>query len=85
VTGLKPVTALTPNVRFGICRPARCLPFHDMPQWIVFLAVAIVAWFVFSVGGGLVVGRLIRRAESLRAAGFPAPTGRGSSGRRRQT
>lgn len=40
-----------------------------MPQWIVLLAVAIGAWFVFSVGGGLVVGRLIRRAESLRAAG----------------
>ena len=43
-----------------------------MPQWIVFLAVAIVAWFVFSIGGGLVVGRLIRRAESLRTAGLDA-------------
>jgi hypothetical protein len=73
-------------VRFGTCRPDRCLPFHGMPQWIVLLMVAIVAWFVFSVGGGLVVGRLIRRAESMRAAGFHvAPTGRGSSGRRRQT
>ena len=43
-----------------------------MPQWIVLLTVAIVAWVLFSVGGGLVVGRLIRRAESLRAAGFDA-------------
>jgi hypothetical protein len=54
-----------------------------MPHWIVLLAVAIVAWCVFSVGGGLVVGHLIRRAESLRAAGsHVASTGRGSSGRR---
>jgi hypothetical protein len=56
-----------------------------MPQWIVLLTVAIVAWIVFSVGGGLVVGRLIRRAESLRAAGFHvASTARGSAGRRRR-
>jgi hypothetical protein len=54
-----------------------------MPQWIVLLTVAIVAWVLFSVGGGLVVGRLIRRAESLRAAGFDAH--RGSSGRRRRS
>jgi hypothetical protein len=48
-----------------------------MPQWVMFLAVAIVAWFVFSIGGGLVVGRLIRRAETLRAAGLDAaPLGR---------
>jgi hypothetical protein len=48
-----------------------------MPQWIVLLAVALAAWFVFAIGGGLVVGRLIRRAESLRAAGFDAvPVGR---------
>jgi hypothetical protein len=30
-----------------------------MPQWILFLALAIVAWLVLAVGGGLVVGRLI--------------------------
>jgi len=72
-----------PNVLFGTCRPARCLLFDGMPQWIVLLTVAIVAWVLFSVGGGLVVGRLIRRAESLRAAGFDA--GRGSSGRRRRS
>jgi hypothetical protein len=54
-----------------------------MPHWIVLLAVAIVAWCVFSVGGGLVVGHLIRRAESLRTGGsHVASTGRGSSGRR---
>jgi hypothetical protein len=56
-----------------------------MPQWIVLLGVAIVAWVVFSVGGGIVVGRLIRRAESLRAAGFHvAAAGRAASGRRRR-
>jgi hypothetical protein len=56
-----------------------------MPQWIVLLAVAIAAWVVFSVGGGLVVGRLIRRAESLRAGGVHvASPGRGASGRRRR-
>ena len=36
-----------------------------MPQWIVFLALAIVAWLVFSVGGGLLVGRLIEVASRL--------------------
>jgi hypothetical protein len=30
-----------------------------MPQWILFLALAIVAWLVLAVGGGLLVGRLI--------------------------
>jgi hypothetical protein len=30
-----------------------------MPQWILLLALAIVAWLVLSVGGGLLVGRLI--------------------------
>jgi hypothetical protein len=65
------------NVIFGTCRPVGCLPLGGMPQWIVLLAVALAAWFVFSVGGGLVVGRLIRRAEGLRTAGFDAaPVGR---------
>jgi hypothetical protein len=65
------------NVLFGTCPSDPVRTVGDMPQWIVLLTVAIVAWFVFSVGGGLVVGRLIRRAESLRAAGFdPATTGR---------
>jgi hypothetical protein len=36
----------------------------------VLLAGAIVAWVVFSVGGGIVVGRLIRRAKSARGR-FP--------------
>jgi hypothetical protein len=31
-----------------------------MPQWIVFLVVAIGAWLVLSVGGGLLIGRLLR-------------------------
>jgi hypothetical protein len=30
-----------------------------MPQWIVLLMLAIVAWFVVSVVGGLVVGRIL--------------------------
>jgi len=30
-----------------------------MPQWIIFLTLAIVAWLVVSVGGGLVIGRLL--------------------------
>jgi hypothetical protein len=30
-----------------------------MPQWIFLLALAIVAWLVLSVVGGLLLGRLI--------------------------
>jgi hypothetical protein len=30
-----------------------------VPHWIVFLGLAIGAWLVLSVGGGLVVGRLL--------------------------
>jgi hypothetical protein len=30
-----------------------------MPQWIVFLLLAIAAWFTLSVGGGLVIGRML--------------------------
>jgi hypothetical protein len=37
-----------------------------VPQWIVFLALAIVAWLVLSVGGGLVVGRLLGVASRRR-------------------
>jgi len=33
-----------------------------MPQWIVFLLVAIAAWLALSVGGGLLVGRLLSAA-----------------------
>lgn len=29
-----------------------------MPQWVVLLAIAIGAWLVLAVGGGLVLGRL---------------------------
>jgi hypothetical protein len=31
-----------------------------MPHWIVFLVIAIVGWLALSVGGGLLVGRLLR-------------------------
>jgi hypothetical protein len=34
-----------------------------MPQWILFLALAIVAWLVLAVGGGLFLGRLIAAVE----------------------
>jgi nitrate reductase NapE component len=34
-----------------------------MPQWILFLVLAIVAWFVVAVGGGLLVGRLLGFVE----------------------
>jgi hypothetical protein len=37
-----------------------------MPQWIVFLTLVIVAWLVLSVGGGLVVGRLLGAASRRR-------------------
>ena len=33
-----------------------------MPQWILFLALAIVAWLALAVGG-LLVGRLIAAIE----------------------
>ena len=30
-----------------------------MPQWILFLVLAIAAWLALSVGGGLILGRLV--------------------------
>jgi hypothetical protein len=36
-----------------------------MPQWIIFLVLAIVAWLTLSIGGGLLVGRLINTASRL--------------------
>ncbi len=40
-----------------------------MPQWILFLVLAIVAWLALSVGGGLVVGRIIGAAARRRPHG----------------
>jgi hypothetical protein len=45
-----------------------------MPQWVTFLILAIVAWLTLSVGGGLIVGRILsaaarRRPHRRRAAG----------------
>jgi hypothetical protein len=37
-----------------------------MPQWIILLVVAIGAWFALSVGGGLLVGRLLSAAQRHR-------------------
>jgi hypothetical protein len=39
-----------------------------MPQWIFLMTVAIVAWLVVSIGGGLVVGRLIGLVSRRRVA-----------------
>jgi hypothetical protein len=41
---------------------------NAMPQWIILLTLAIVAWLVLSVGGGLVVGRLLGVAARRRRA-----------------
>jgi hypothetical protein len=38
----------------------------DVPEWIMLTMLAIVAWLVVSIGGGLVVGRLIRVASRRR-------------------
>jgi hypothetical protein len=37
-----------------------------MPHWILFLVLAIVAWLALSVGGGLLIGRLIGVVERHR-------------------
>jgi len=37
-----------------------------VPQWIILLMVAIAAWLVVSIGGGLVVGRLLRMVSRRR-------------------
>jgi hypothetical protein len=33
-----------------------------VPQWIIFVILAIVTWLALSVGGGLLVGRLLSAA-----------------------
>jgi hypothetical protein len=33
-----------------------------VPQWIIFLILAIVAWLALSIGDGLLVGRLLSAA-----------------------
>jgi hypothetical protein len=37
-----------------------------MPQWITLLVLAIVAWLALSVGGGLIIGRLLGVASRRR-------------------
>jgi len=37
-----------------------------MPQWITFLLLAIAAWLVFSIGGGLLIGRFLGLAARRR-------------------
>jgi hypothetical protein len=37
-----------------------------MPQWILLLVLAIVAWLVLAIGGGLIVGRLLAAVERHR-------------------
>jgi hypothetical protein len=33
-----------------------------MPQWITFMLLAIAAWLVLSIGGGLLIGRFLSLA-----------------------
>jgi hypothetical protein len=40
-----------------------------MPEWIILMTVAIVGWLVVSIGGGLLVGRLIRAVSRPRRRG----------------
>jgi uncharacterized membrane protein YecN with MAPEG domain len=42
-----------------------------MPQWIVLLVIAVAAWLVLAVGGGLVIGRLLRLVGGRRARSGP--------------
>jgi hypothetical protein len=37
-----------------------------VPQGIILMMLAIVAWLVVSIGGGLLVGRLLRVASRRR-------------------
>ena len=37
-----------------------------MPHWILILMLAIVAWLALSVGGGLILGRLLAVASRRR-------------------
>jgi hypothetical protein len=37
-----------------------------MPNWIIFLVLAIAAWLALSVGGGLLVGRILGAATRRR-------------------
>jgi hypothetical protein len=37
-----------------------------MPQWIILLIVAIGAWLALSVGGGLLIGRILNVASRRR-------------------
>jgi hypothetical protein len=37
-----------------------------MPQWIILVSLAIVAWLVVSVGGGFLFGRILSAATRRR-------------------
>jgi len=37
-----------------------------MPDWILFLILAIAAWLLLSVGGGFALGRLLAAARRRR-------------------
>ena len=55
-------------MRFGTLS-VRVDPYRArMPQWIILMTVAIGAWLFVSIGGGLVVGRLIRLVSRRRVA-----------------
>ena len=51
-------------MRFGTLCPSGATPsVIEVPEWIILTVVAIVAWLVVSIGGGLLVGRLLRVAS----------------------
>jgi len=47
-------------VHFGTLSVRRRAYRDPVPDWIVLTMLAIVAWLVVSIGGGLAVGRLLR-------------------------
>jgi hypothetical protein len=55
-------------VRFGTLSVRAGAYRARMPQWIILMMVAIGAWLVVSIGGGLVVGRLLGLVSRRRVA-----------------
>jgi hypothetical protein len=62
------VPCSSPNVHFGTLSVRAGAYRARMPQWIILMMVAIGAWLVVSIGGGLVVGRLLGLVSRRRVA-----------------
>jgi hypothetical protein len=45
-----------------------------VPQWVVLLALAIAAWLLVAIGGGLLVGRALGGLSRLRRRIGRGPT-----------